>query len=499
MTPRERRIQQARLLREKAVRRSRASLSAFIRYMWPVIDKAHYIHNWHVDAICEHLEAVSAGEIQYLGINIPPGMLKSLSVSVFWPSWEWIACPHLQYQRASHDMALATRDNLKVRDLVKSEVYQRDFSDLAFKRDEDGKTYFVNTEGGSQRAVSPKSSTTGWRSHRLLVDDLLDRKQAHSDTMRAYANDWFARTFLSRRHDEEVDPVVVIAQRLHEDDIFGMFDNELADLEWDWLILPQRYNPTVQIRSSLGYEDPRTEDAELLFPARVSPKQDALNERVLGDTDYAAQQSQDPVPPGGAILKPERIGYYRLTPEEIAARSDIVIISVDCAFKDHDDADFVCAQVFGVIGADVHLLDETMAKLDLTATIDATRELHYKWTPRAKDGIHTILVEDKANGSSVIKTISRELPAVLPINPEGGKVARAHACAPLVDAGNLWMPDPSLGIEYTNPDNPSYTIAVADKRKRYGRFPKLKNDDDIDATTQALNWIRSRPVVWSTF
>ncbi len=496
LTPRELRERQYRIALEKAVRAARTSLSAYIRLVWPLIDSAHYKHNWHVDAICEHLEAVSAGEIQYLWVNIPPGMLKSLSVSVFWPSWEWLAHPELQYQRASHDMSLATRDNIKVRDLIRHPSHVDWFGEIPLKKDQDGKTYFVNESKGSQRALSPRSSTTGHRSHRLIVDDLLDNKDAHSDVKREQSNTWFTKTFMSRRHDEARDPVVVIAQRLHENDIFGVIEDEL-DVEGDWvkLILPQRFDVERKCVTRIGWEDPRQEDGELLFPERVDEKQDAKNKRTLGETDYAAQQTQLPTTPGGEILHSKYIRFYELTPKEIARRCSRVVLTVDCTFKDEQSSDYVCIQVIGHDEEGYNLLDETMDKLDLPKTVEAIVAMHAEWNQI--HGIEAVLVEDKANGSAVIKELRRRLTGVLAINPEGGKVVRAHAIAPVVDAGQFLLPHPNLNKQFRDPDNPGEWISSKAKRDRYGKFPKLKFDDDIDATTQGITHLRNN--TWGVY
>jgi hypothetical protein len=492
LTARQAKIQKLRLKQEKAVRLARKSLSAYIRLAWPQIDTADYVHNWHIDAIAEHLEAVTAGEIQYLLINIPPGMMKSLSVSVFWPSWEWIDHPELQYQRASHDKALSTRDNLKVRDLIKSAWWQESFGPLPLKKAADGKTHFENVFGGMQRATSPKSGNVGWRAHRLIFDDLLDSDDAHSDAIREAANIWFRKTYLNRRHDLKTDAVVGIAQRLHEMDVFGEIREQLAEFDWEWLVLPQRFDPKRKCVTSIGFEDPRTEQGELLFPARVDEDVDRKNKIMLGEDGYAGQEQQDPVSPDAQILHVKYIQHYKATPERIATHCDKLVLSVDCTFKDKKDSDFVCIQAWAITGPNFYFLDEVMERLDLTATIEAIRGLYYKWAAISKNGIHATIVEGAANGYEVVNVLKKELPRVLEITVSKNKEARAHAAAPTFDAEQVWFPDPSLGVEYVDPQKPGQTIGVHDKKVRYGKFPRIANDDDIDASTQLINWWTSQ-------
>lgn len=492
LTARQAKIQKLRLKQEKAIRLARKSLSTYIRLAWPHIDKANYLHNWHIDAMAEHLEAVTAKEIQYLLFSVPPGMMKSLSVSVFWPSWEWINHPELQHQRASHSLPLATRDNVKVRELVKSDWWQQSFGPLPFKRATNGKMYFENVFNGSQRATSPDSKNTGWRSHRLIFDDLLDASDANSDKVREAANTWFRQTYMNRRHDAKVDAVVGIAQRLHEMDVFGEIQEYLGELGWVWLVLPQRFDPARKCITRLGFEDPRTEQGELLFPAKVNEEVDRLNKITLGEAGYSAQEQQDPVSADAQILNVKYIQHYKATPERIATHCDKLVLSVDCTFKDKKDSDFVCIQAWAITGPNFYFLDEVMERLDLTATIEAIRGLYYKWAAISKNGIHATIVEGAANGYEVVNVLKKELPRVLEITVSKSKEARAHAAAPTFDAEQVWFPDPSLGVEYVDPQKPGQTIGVHDKKVRYGKFPRIANDDDIDASTQLINWWTSQ-------
>ncbi len=479
----------AKLLTRKAALKCVDSLYEFVKQAWRIVDNATYVDNWHIEAVCRHLEAVTRGEIQYLCINIPPGHSKSLLVNVFWPAWEWIKNPGMQYQFASNSGGLSVRDNLKARRLLGSPWFQSMFveRDWTFSVDENGKTYYTNTAGGSRRIASPSSKTTGWRSHRLNCDDLITASEAYSDPKRSKANNWFKREFLNRRNDEENDPVIVIGQRLHDDDVFGVIENELSDLGWVWLVLPTRFEPDNQRSTWSGFKDPRTRKGELLNPKRVGEIQDKRNRKVLGPVDYEAQHGQNPTPPGGIIFPKTKFRILKLTPKEVAAEADAIVLSVDCAFKDTSTSDFVCIQVIARLGSRFVLIAEQMERLSYSFTKVAIRRMYKHWAAYCPAGITAVLVEDKANGSAVIDELSRDIPGLLAINPQGGKESRAHACVPLVDAGNVYFCD----IEYDNPKVPGEYLTAIEKIERFSKFPKLANDDDIDAFTQALIWFRS--------
>ncbi len=97
--------------------------------MWPWIDPAPFKDNWHIGCIAEHLEAVSAGQIRRLLINVPPRHMKSIGVSVAWPAWTWIAAPERRFLFTSYAQGLSTRDSVKCRRVIESPIYQRRWGD----------------------------------------------------------------------------------------------------------------------------------------------------------------------------------------------------------------------------------------------------------------------------------------------------------------------------------------------------------------------------------
>jgi predicted phage terminase large subunit-like protein len=190
----------------------------------------------------------------------------------------------------------------------------------------------------------------------------------------------------------------------------------------------------------------------------------------MSSYQWSALYQQRPSPLGGGIFKRNDWQYYLQAP----AAFDDMLQSWDCAFKDKGSSDYVVGQVWGVKGSDKYLLDQVRDHLSFGATVNAIRVLSAKW-PKA----HTKLVEDKANGTAVIDTLKHEISGLIPVQPEGGKEARAHAVSCEVEAHNVYLPQ--------------YANWVADFVEECAAFPAAAHDDQVDAMTQALIRLRNRP------
>ncbi|MGE3276737.1 MAG: phage terminase large subunit [Vicinamibacterales bacterium] len=290
---------------------ARKSLRAFVEQGWSIIEPdVPFRGNWHIDAICDHLEALYAGEFDRLLINVPPGCMKSLLVSVFGPTWRWGQVPGARFLTASYSDALTIRDNLKVRDLVRSDWYRRLFPDLAFRQDQNQKIRMDTTEGGWRIATSVGGRATGEHPDGMIVDDPHTAAQAESDPARERANTWIDRT-LSTRGVSRRAWLCLIMQRLHQKDATGHVLN-LAPKRWVHLCFPMRYEPpapkevdgeTVLVprmpTSPLGFQDPRTKDGELLWPSLFPADAVRDLETALGSYGSAGQLQQRPTPAGG--------------------------------------------------------------------------------------------------------------------------------------------------------------------------------------------------------
>jgi len=460
------------LLEEEAKYQAEQSLSAYIKQAWDVIEPGtEYLHNWHIDAISEHLEAVSAGQIKRLLINIPPRYMKSISVSVCWPTWEWIRKPETRWIFASYSSSLSTKHSVDRRTIIQSDWYQKNWGNRFFLvSDQNVKTEYLNDKRGVMVSTSVGGTATGKGGNRIVVDDPHNPQEAQSDTQRESGVTFFNQTLTTRLDNKKKDAIVVVMQRLHEKDLSGYL---LAQGGWEHLCLPAEADKRTIISMPISGKEIIREPDDLLWPEREDVKEIEQVKKDLGSYGYAGQYQQRPSPAEGGIFKRHWWQYYRHMPE----RFDEIIQSWDCTFKDTKGSDYVVGQIWGRIGALFYLLDQVRAKLNFPATLQAVKNLTAKW-PNA----FLKLIEDKANGPAVISTLTTQIPGLVPVNPEGGKEVRAHAVSSAAEAGNVFLPDPSIAPW------------INDFVEECAAFPNGANDDQVDGMTQALNRFLKFPV-----
>jgi predicted phage terminase large subunit-like protein len=476
------------ITREKA----RRSLYEFAKQAWSVLEPAEpYIDNWHVEAVCKHLEAVFRGEVTNLVINVPPGHTKSLLTSVFFPAWIWIHDSAWRGIFSSYALPLAIRDSIKTRDLVQSEWYQENFAipgGWSLVDDQNTTKIFKNTKTGIRQALSVGSGGTGFRAKAVICDDPISAQDAYSKLKRDEVIRWWDRTMSNRLSDMRKGGRILIMQRLHVNDLTG---HVLKQGGYEHLCLPSEFSTKnrsrTYVRGVLFHEDPRKEEGELLFEKRF-PVEVLTGEKKRLGSDYAGQHGQRPTEEGGAIVKKtwwrfwrhdgarpiERPKEWDQTPAVLKpAKFDQIILSLDAAFKEETKSkknSYVVLEAWGCKGADRYLLDQMRARMSFVDTKEALKSMARKWPmARAK------LIEDKANGPAIISDLKAQMSGLIPIEPEGGKEVRLHAVSAQIQSGNVYLPEDA---DYTS----DYIDEFAD-------FPRGENDDQVDCTSQALTWL----------
>ena len=442
----------------------------FRLFAWPVLQPATpFQDNWHIHAICEHLEAVKLGQIRKLLINMPFRMLKSSLVSQAFPAWDWITNPSRQYLTASYATDVAVRDAVDTRRIIESPRYQAGYgAKFKMTTDQNVKSRYENDKRGTRIVTSTDAAGTGFGGDIRIVDDPVSAKNADSALALASSIEWWKGTMATRANDPTTGAAIVVHQRLNPNDLTGYL---LAEEEgWEHLVLPFRYDKTLRKTTSIGFQDPRSIEGELIHPSRIPEAAAKELEKTLGTYHRSAQLQQNPSPRGGVIFDRNHWKFYKVLPE-----LDEVILSVDCAFKDLQENDYVAIQVWGIKGANKFLLKRLREHLGFPATVQAVRTIKAQY-PEAI----AVLIEEKANGAAVISTLEDEIAGLVAINPEGGKVARAYAAQPDQESGNVFLPDPSI--------DPGIEIFLTE----LSAFPTVPHDDETDAFTQAINWIRVR-------
>lgn len=284
-----------------AIRARCHTLAGFVREAWHVLEpNQRYVHNWHIEAICQHLEAVTDGRINRLLVNVPPGSMKSLLVSVMWQAWEWgpRGMRSLRYVATSFNDKPVKRDTRKARDLILSRWFQSLWPEVRLTRT--GEMSFANSSTGWREGLA-FASLTGYRGDRLIIDDPHSTETAESDVERENTARMFREGASDRLNSIEESAIVVIMQRLHSDDVSGQILN--LKMEYCHLNLPMEFEPEAARTTTIGFRDPRTYDGELLDPVRFGREAIEELKHVKGPYAWSGQYQQRPVPREGGMFK----------------------------------------------------------------------------------------------------------------------------------------------------------------------------------------------------
>lgn len=427
----------------------------------------------HILLLGDYLAKVECGEIPRLIVEMPPRHGKSETTTVKFPAYYLGKHPDRRIILASHTASLAARFSMRARnDFAQyapdvfgfqvnpdvSAMYRWDVLDPNAK---------PGRPPGGMIAAGIGGPITGQGAHLAIIDDpVKDAESANSKIQRDAIWDWYR--FVLRTRMMPGGAIVLVLTRWHEDDLAGRLLKQAAEDpeadQWTVLRLPAIAEADDPLGRPVG---------QALWGEQYDEKALAAVKATVGSYVWAALYQQRPSPPEGNILKREWWKFYRQAPETF----DEVIQSWDCAFKDHKDDDYVVGQVWGRKKADKYLLDQVRGQMSFTATLTAIRTLSAKW-PQAR----AKLVEDKANGTAVMDTLQHEISGLIAVEPEGGKEVRAQAVSPDIEAGNVYLPDPSIAPW------------VHDFIEECTAFPKAPNDDQVDAMTQALCRFGSVPV-----
>lgn len=458
--------------------------------------------NWHVGAICEHLQAVFDGEIRRLLINVPFRTAKSTICSVMAPAFRWIHQPAHKFLCGSYAAKLAIRDNLAMRRLIQSAWYRQrwgrgynlvdntDWGDpegFELTDDQNQKIRFENDRTGYRIAFGFEGGVMGEGADTVLIDDPHDRDKAHSDKERATALVTFDQAISTRLNDPAKGGIVIIMQRLHEQDLSG---HVLEQGTYEHLLIPMHYDPKRSRVTVLGWSDPRKLAGELMHPERFPAEIVAEMEVTLGPYAAAGQLEQNPAPEEGGILKRSYWKFYDVLP----AKFDVAIQTWDLAFEGEVDSHFTAGQAWGKVGAQAYLKpDEFYEQVDFTDACIAVTAFTSRHPRGAK------LVEKKANGAALLRTLKGKIAGLQPVNPDGDKPSRARAISPYAAAGNVFLPNPyNISAERANageigavrPER-QWVMRLIDNAAKFpnGSSPAGSHGDDIDAMTQGLHYL----------
>ena len=459
----------ATAMAENLLRRARTSLIDFILATF-LAYRPGWFHRELAAKMDIFLADVVAHRSPRLIIMAPPQHGKSEIVSRRFPAFALGRYPDLKLIATSYNAELAETFSADVQRIIDSGEYHSIFPEtrIVGRYANSGAAlrqagfFQIVDRRGSYRACGVGGGITGRGADIAIIDDPLSgRADANSAAVRETVWNWLVADVLTRV--SEGGGVIVVATRWHQDDPTGRLLKAPQQGGTPWMV--------ARFAAIAEEDEPHRRAGEALCPELFTIDTLREHRHLLGSAGFAALFQQRPVPAEGGIIKRDWIKYYKALPEDM----DEIIQSWDLAVKGTKNSDYVSGQIWGRKSADYFLIDRIHARLDFPATIKAIEELSRKY-PQAI----AKLIEDKANGPAVIDQLRGRLEGIIPVPVEGSKEARVHAIAPIIEGGNVYLPDPRIA-----PWVEEFVDEVTS-------FPQAPHDDDVDAAAQALLRLHSR-------
>ena len=444
----------------------------FLRKSFPVIaGGAELAWNWHLHAIAYQLSRVENSDICRLLVTLPPRNLKSISISVAWVAWMLGKDPTLNFVCVSYSGELGGKLARQCRTIMEQSWYRRIFPGTVISAKRSATYDFETTAGGGRHTTSISGTLTGRGGDIIIIDDPIKPDEALSETTRENVNDWYRTTLSSRLNDKANGAIICVMQRLHAYDLAGLI---LEDGGWEHLNLPAIATEDESVPLCYGQLWHRRE-GDILHPERESAETLADLKSQMGSAVFSAQYQQDPVPPHGNMVEQEWLQNYSAPLAQSLPGQ--IIQSWDTASKDGINSDWSVCITAHVKGRDVYILDVYRKRLtfpELKKQVIRLAEFHK---------VQVLLIEDAASGTQLIQELRHgnnfEVPRPRPQKPEGDKVTRLAGVTAMIEAGQLHLPEQASWR--------------ADFESELLGFPSAKYDDQVDALSQLLNWVRKRP------
>lgn len=478
------------------------SLYTFLKHAWKWVDPSPFVAGWPIEAMCEHLEAVVDGEINRLIINIPPRCSKSTVTSVCFPAWVWAqrvdgptSGPSVPLLHASYALALAMRDSVKCRRLIESPWYKGLWGErFHLVGDQNTKGRFQNNQRGERLITAVDAKVTGEGGQIIVLDDPNAANEVLSAATIESTKEWWNGTMSTRLNDPKTGAFVVIQQRLAEEDLTGHILE--TDHGWTHLCLPMEFERSRSFVTTIGWEDPREEEGELLWPERFDEKQVKLLSSRLGPWRAAGQLQQRPEPKGGGIIKRD---WWMPWDEASYPPMDYILAVIDTAFTEKEENDPSAMTVWGVFSGDVvaqavkrdgpigtsqRIYGQSAPRAMLMYAWEERLELHDLVTKVAETckmmRIDKLIIENKASGISTAQEMRRlyahENWMVQLIDPKNtDKIARLYSVQHLFSEGLVHAPNVDWAEKVIN---------------QMATFPKAKHDDLTDTASMGLRHLR---------
>ena len=439
---------------------SELSKRSFVEYVEFVHD-GRYIHGsftrYLANEVQTFIEQDTGNAYDILCLSVPPQHSKSTTITETLPSWILGKNPDSRVILVSYNEDFAKL--FLRRNHEKIERYGNNIFGLKIGTVDTAEEFNVDGRYGSIISRGFMSGITGRPAEYVIIDDpIKNREQADSPTMRSKLYDEWLNSIKTRLAPRA--KVIVIQTRWHQQDLIGlMLENEPNVRYINFPIVCEKPKDELGRRqgdtlfAEIGKDKKWWEDFRQSY-------QNSNGSRALNALYYGRPSNEE-----GGIFKRSWFKYYDVLPKTLGYK----VISVDATFKDSKNSDYVAIQVWGKIGQDIYLIEKVKRIMGFVDTIDEINKV----LMRNMD-YDALYIEDKANGSAIIDVLKRKYRAVIPVQTDGGKEARASAVAPILEAGNV----------YIKQEHSSLVDESCD-------FPNSNHDDEVDAMTQALNKLRN--------
>jgi len=492
------------------------SFYEFCRQAWPEVDPSDFVDNWHLEDICNHMEAVTRGHISRLLLNEPPRTGKTFIVSICYPTWVWaqrqkgpLSGPQVSFFYASYAEKLSLEHSLKCRRLIESRWYQQHWGGR-FKLIRDTQGHFENDKGGYRMCSSVDAKATGFGADILVADDPHLVKEAESQDVREGTVRWWSESMPSRINNRKTGAMIVVMQRVHEGDLSGHILQNMAS-EYVHFCVPMSYVPCQHVNAWVGnkiktfigddvenvdeddifWVDRRSEEGELLWPDRFPASEVHKLELELGPYAYAGQFQQTPAPRGGGIIREEWWQEWdKETAEQHGAKEneypgfEFILGALDTAYTEKEENDPSALSIWGIFRDKAG-----NPKIFLMFCWTERLRIHELATRVGADckafKVDRLIIEDKAAGHSVSQELGRLFGyfdfGIELVNPRTGFIKSADKVARLQTVVHLF----SEGLVYA-PDKEWADAMV----KQCAIVPRAIHDDLADTCSMALLWLR---------
>lgn len=443
-------------------------------FVWRAFEILHpgqpFVCSWHVQAICHALEKVARGETKRLIVTVPPRHGKSICAAVALPAWMLGQSPSLKVMVASYGGDLAAKHARDFRTVLTDPWYGRLFPQTRLEAGGNRVDEQITTQQGGRKAVSLAGAATGFGADLIIVDDLMKAADASSAAERQRVRDCYEQTLLSRLNNKSEGRVILIQQRLHEDDLPGYL---LESGQFDHLNLRAIATEDEQIAIGPGRLHSRHR-GEALCPEREPLETLERLRREMGASVFSAQYQQDPTPPGGNRMRWEWFGSY----EDELSRSDFQWIaqSWDTGLTAQPTSDYSVGMTWGFRENRWYLLDLVRERLDFPDLKRRVRAQADRW--RAD----LVLIEQAGSGYSLMQQLRFEDRVegarYQYRKPRADKVTRFEAQTANLETGRYLVPTHARWLE--------------EFRRELLAFPNGKYDDQVDSLVQFLDWSASQ-------